>query len=90
MGFNLLAVKGNEALVITYWAIYVIARNESGEILAACTYPHYGVVDAFTTEVRACEQKVAFAQELGFRSIVTFGEYSSTYSSSIWNLGFKT
>ncbi|MBA0874185.1 hypothetical protein Goshw_013102 [Gossypium schwendimanii] len=48
----------------------VIARNESGEILAACTYPHYGVADAFTTEARVCEQKVAFAQELGFRSIV--------------------
>ncbi|MBA0877314.1 hypothetical protein Goshw_021957 [Gossypium schwendimanii] len=32
-----------------------IARNESGEILAACTYPHYCVADAFTADVWACE-----------------------------------
>ncbi|MBA0699365.1 hypothetical protein Goari_001009, partial [Gossypium aridum] len=55
IGFNLLNVKGKVALVITYSAICSIARNESGEILAACTYPHYCVADAFTADVWACE-----------------------------------
>lgn len=50
-----------------------IARNESGEILVAWTYPHYHVADAFTADVWACEQTLAFAHEPGFRSIFVGG-----------------
>ncbi|MBA0731259.1 hypothetical protein Golax_023064 [Gossypium laxum] len=52
----------------------VVARNENGEILAACTYPHFGVADAFIAEAQVCEQTMTFAQELGFRSIHVEGD----------------
>ncbi|PPD95600.1 hypothetical protein GOBAR_DD07354 [Gossypium barbadense] len=72
MGFNQLADKEKEVLVIAYWVIWHSwnrlvhdDRNENGEILAACTYPHFGVADAFIAEAHVCEQTMTFAQELG-------------------------
>ncbi|MBA0865046.1 hypothetical protein Goshw_008434 [Gossypium schwendimanii] len=45
-----------------------IARNDSGQIMGACTYPHIGIADAFIAEARACERAVIFAVEMGFRA----------------------
>ncbi|MBA0667408.1 hypothetical protein Goklo_000498 [Gossypium klotzschianum] len=52
----------------------VIARNEMGLIIGACTYPHFNIADAFVAEVRACEQAVRFAKELGFRRVQIEGD----------------
>ncbi|MBA0815699.1 hypothetical protein Gohar_000455 [Gossypium harknessii] len=52
----------------------VIARNEMGLIIGACTYPHFNIANAFVAEVRACEQAVRFAQELGFRRVQIEGD----------------
>ncbi|KAK5832069.1 hypothetical protein PVK06_015869 [Gossypium arboreum] len=46
-----------------------IARNDSGQIMGACTYLHIGIADAFIAEARACERKVIFAVEMGFRAV---------------------
>ncbi|MBA0688550.1 hypothetical protein Goari_006327, partial [Gossypium aridum] len=37
--------------------------------MGACTYPVIHVVDAFIAEVRACEQAVRFAINMGFRQV---------------------
>ncbi|KAL4280660.1 hypothetical protein GQ457_03G022750 [Hibiscus cannabinus] len=42
--------------------------------MAACTYPHMRVADAFMAEAMACEQAVTFAIELGFRSVQVEGD----------------
>ncbi|MBA0623776.1 hypothetical protein Godav_009218, partial [Gossypium davidsonii] len=46
-----------------------IARNDSGQIMGACTYPHIGIADAFIAEARACERADIFAVEMGFRAV---------------------
>lgn len=47
----------------------VIARNEDGLIMGACTYLHFNIVDAFVAEAWACKQPIRFAQEIDFRSV---------------------
>ncbi|KAK8654528.1 hypothetical protein V6N13_128491 [Hibiscus sabdariffa] len=57
----------------------VIARDSQGFILAAGTFPHTGIADAFTAEAVACERAVVFAQDLGFRSIIIEGDSLSVF-----------
>ncbi|MBA0871480.1 hypothetical protein Goshw_026292 [Gossypium schwendimanii] len=45
----------------------VLIKNSLGLIMAACTYPHYGIADAFVAKAQACEQAINFAVELGFK-----------------------
>lgn len=52
----------------------VIARNEEGLIMGACTYPHHNIGEAFVAEARACELAVKFAQDVGFRRIQVEGD----------------
>lgn len=52
----------------------VIARNEMGLIIGACTYPHFNIADAFVAEAQFYEQAVRFAQELGFHRIQIEGD----------------
>lgn len=47
----------------------LIARNEEGLIMGACTYNHADITNAFTAEAHACEKAVWFAQELRFRRV---------------------
>ncbi|KAK8510277.1 hypothetical protein V6N13_103869 [Hibiscus sabdariffa] len=42
--------------------------------MAACTFPHSAVADAFTAEALACETAVTFATDLGFRSVQVEGD----------------
>lgn len=51
-----------------------LTRNEFGEIMAACTYSHHGIANAFIAKARACEQAVVFAQDLGLRLIQVEGD----------------
>ncbi|KAK8686291.1 hypothetical protein V6N13_125318 [Hibiscus sabdariffa] len=57
----------------------VIARDSQDFILAAGTYPHTRIADAFTAEAVACERAVVFAQDLGFRSIIIEGDSLSVF-----------
>ncbi|KAL1165397.1 hypothetical protein V6Z11_A06G127400, partial [Gossypium hirsutum] len=43
----------------------VLARDEEGQFLEACTYPSSDVVDAVVAEARAYERAMLFAAELG-------------------------
>ncbi|KAK9005803.1 hypothetical protein V6N11_043223 [Hibiscus sabdariffa] len=52
----------------------IIAHDSQGLIMAACTYPHSRVADAFTAKAMACERAVIFAIDLGFRSIHVEGD----------------
>ncbi|KAL4361294.1 hypothetical protein GQ457_04G002860 [Hibiscus cannabinus] len=52
----------------------VVARDSQGLIMAACTYPHTGIADAFVAEAVACERAVMLAIDLGFRSIQIEGD----------------
>ncbi|KAL4310599.1 hypothetical protein GQ457_01G027790 [Hibiscus cannabinus] len=52
----------------------IVARDCQGFIVAACTYPHYGIGDAFIAEAVAYEKAVTFAFELGFRSVQVEGD----------------
>ncbi|MBA0779778.1 hypothetical protein Gotri_003984, partial [Gossypium trilobum] len=45
----------------------VLIKNSLGLIMAACTYPHYGIADAFVAKAQACEQAINFVVELGFK-----------------------
>ncbi|MBA0670465.1 hypothetical protein Goklo_025098, partial [Gossypium klotzschianum] len=42
--------------------------------MVACTYPHYGIVDAFVAEAQACEQAINFMVDLGFRLVQVEGD----------------
>ncbi|KAK5774842.1 hypothetical protein PVK06_042704 [Gossypium arboreum] len=52
----------------------VLIRNSLGLIMVACTYPHYGIVDAFVAKPQACVQAIDFAMELEFKSVQVEGE----------------
>ncbi|KAK8606864.1 hypothetical protein V6N13_052617 [Hibiscus sabdariffa] len=52
----------------------IVARNSQGLVLAACTFPHSAVADAFSAEALACESAVTFASDLGFRSVQVEGD----------------
>lgn len=52
----------------------VIARNEEGKIMGACSYPYSDAVDAFVAEARACGRALTFAIEMGFRKILIEGD----------------
>ncbi|KAK8508390.1 hypothetical protein V6N12_055226 [Hibiscus sabdariffa] len=65
-------------LSVSYWAIWVIARDSQGLIMAACTYPHTGIANSFASEAIACKRATMFAIDLGFRSVQIEG-----YSLSI-------
>ncbi|KAG8488379.1 hypothetical protein CXB51_016553 [Gossypium anomalum] len=45
--------------------VTILARNNEGQCLGACTYPFGDVVDAVVTKVRACEKAMLFAADLG-------------------------
>lgn len=45
--------------------VAVLARNDSGLIMGACTYPYVDVADAFVAEARACERALLFAIDMG-------------------------
>ncbi|MBA0808305.1 hypothetical protein Gohar_024056, partial [Gossypium harknessii] len=55
-----------------------IARNDSGQIMGACPYPHIGIADAFIAEARACERAIIFAVEMGFRAVQIEGDSLTT------------
>ncbi|KAK8558797.1 hypothetical protein V6N13_098433 [Hibiscus sabdariffa] len=52
----------------------IVARNSQGLVMAACTFPHSAVADAFTVEALACELAVTFATDLGFNSVQVEGD----------------
>ncbi|KAK8597361.1 hypothetical protein V6N13_001974 [Hibiscus sabdariffa] len=52
----------------------IVARDSHGFIMAACTYPHSRIADAFIAEAVACEKVVSFAIELGFCSVLIEGD----------------
>ncbi|KAK8479380.1 hypothetical protein V6N13_097741 [Hibiscus sabdariffa] len=52
----------------------VIARDSQGLIVAACSYPHLGVVDVFITEALAFKMVVSFTFDLGFRLVQFEGD----------------
>ncbi|KAL4312649.1 hypothetical protein GQ457_01G024910 [Hibiscus cannabinus] len=52
----------------------IVARNSQGLVMAACTFPHSAVADAFSAEAIACELAVNFASDLGFRSVQVEGD----------------
>ncbi|KAK9046609.1 hypothetical protein V6N11_052494 [Hibiscus sabdariffa] len=52
----------------------IIARNSRGLIMAACSFPHRNVVDAFVAEAYACKQAVCFAKDLGFTRVIIEGD----------------
>lgn len=47
----------------------IIARNESGQIMGACTYPHLDVANAFLAEACVCERAITFAEEMTFQDV---------------------
>ncbi|KAK8691504.1 hypothetical protein V6N13_075014 [Hibiscus sabdariffa] len=52
----------------------VVGRDSQGLLMAACTYPHTGIVDSFAAEAKACERAIIFAIDLGFRSVQVEGD----------------
>ncbi|MBA0696099.1 hypothetical protein Goari_002685 [Gossypium aridum] len=52
----------------------VLIKNSLGLIMAACTYPHYGIADAFVAKAQACEQAINFAVEIGFKLVQVEGD----------------
>lgn len=54
--------------------VAVLARNDMGLILGACTYPYTDVADAFVAEARACERALLFAIDMGFRLVILEGD----------------
>lgn len=52
----------------------VIARYEDGQIMGACSYPYFDVVDAFLVEEQECERALIFAYEMGFWRILVEGD----------------
>ncbi|KAK5812367.1 hypothetical protein PVK06_027796 [Gossypium arboreum] len=52
----------------------VLARNEVGLILGACTYPYVDVADAFVAEARACERALLFIIDMGFKMVLLEGD----------------
>ncbi|KAH1074832.1 hypothetical protein J1N35_027160 [Gossypium stocksii] len=73
-----------ELLSISVWALWykrnrlvndaVLAQDEDGQILGACTYSFLDVADTFVAEARACERALIFAQDMGFRRLVLEGD----------------
>ncbi|KAK8554116.1 hypothetical protein V6N13_073030 [Hibiscus sabdariffa] len=51
-----------------------IVRDTNGYIMAASTFPHSYVSDHEMVEVRACEQAVSLARNLGFRRVIFEGD----------------
>ncbi|KAK8649040.1 hypothetical protein V6N13_129778 [Hibiscus sabdariffa] len=52
----------------------VVGRDSQGLLMAACTYPHTGIVDSVAAEAKDCEMAVIFAIDLGFRSVQVEGD----------------
>ncbi|KAL4355028.1 hypothetical protein GQ457_06G021420 [Hibiscus cannabinus] len=52
----------------------VIGQNNRGMIMAACSFPHRDVVDAFAAEAYACKQAVLLAKDLGFLRAIIEGD----------------
>ncbi|KAK9035311.1 hypothetical protein V6N11_077353 [Hibiscus sabdariffa] len=52
----------------------IVARNFQGLVMAACTFSHSAVTDAFTAEALACETAVTFVSDLGFNSVQVEGD----------------
>ncbi|KAK9021246.1 hypothetical protein V6N11_011245 [Hibiscus sabdariffa] len=51
----------------------VIGRNNRGLIMAACSFPHRDVVDAFAADAYACKQAVLLVKDLGFLRVIIEG-----------------
>ncbi|KAA3481354.1 reverse transcriptase [Gossypium australe] len=54
--------------------VVVLACNEMGLIMGACTYPYAGIADAFVAEARVCERTLLFAIDIGFRMVILEGD----------------
>ncbi|KAA3472633.1 reverse transcriptase [Gossypium australe] len=52
----------------------VIARNNEGLVMVACTYPWDYTPDPITAEARACLQAIIMAEEMGFQEICVEGD----------------
>ncbi|KAK5836891.1 hypothetical protein PVK06_012696 [Gossypium arboreum] len=52
----------------------VLARDEEGQILGACTYPIADVANAFVAEARVCEWALYFVLDMGFRNLILEGD----------------
>ncbi|KAG8474149.1 hypothetical protein CXB51_033836 [Gossypium anomalum] len=63
----------------------VLARDEEGQILGACTYPIADVADAFVAEARACERALYFALDMGFRNLIVEGDSLTVIKKLISN-----
>ncbi|KAL4317824.1 hypothetical protein GQ457_18G004580 [Hibiscus cannabinus] len=52
----------------------VICRDSEGMVLAACSFPHARISDAFMVEALSCYKAVQFAQEIGFSKVLVEGD----------------
>ncbi|KAH1031060.1 hypothetical protein J1N35_043234 [Gossypium stocksii] len=56
----------------------VLARNNEGQFLGACTYSFGNVADVVVAETRACEKAMLFAVASGRRRIILEGDSLTT------------
>ncbi|KAK8546682.1 hypothetical protein V6N12_027456 [Hibiscus sabdariffa] len=88
------SVRESDALFMSPHTLSVKApeiwQAPGGMIMAACSTPHYHVVDAFVAEVLACLQAIVFAKELGFRRIVVEGDSLSVIKKVNCNIADKS
>ncbi|KAL4352590.1 hypothetical protein GQ457_06G017540 [Hibiscus cannabinus] len=75
--FPLIVTQSNSILMHLSIVSGNIAHDSRGLIVAACTYPHSGVTDAFIAEAVACEKATNFSIDLGFRSVHVEGDSPS-------------
>ncbi|KAK5835945.1 hypothetical protein PVK06_011669 [Gossypium arboreum] len=60
----------------------VIARNNEGLVMAACTFPWENISDPVMAEARACLQAITMAKEISFQDICIEGDALTV----IWKL----
>lgn len=58
--------------------VAVLATNNEGQFMGACTYPYGDVLDAVVAEARVCERALLFAVELGWTRIQLEGDSLTT------------
>ncbi|XP_017625048.2 uncharacterized protein LOC108468690 [Gossypium arboreum] len=58
--------------------VAVLATNNEGQFMGACTYPYGDVLDAVVAEARVCERALLFAVELGWTRILLEGDSLTT------------
>lgn len=60
----------------------VIAKNDDGQIIGACSYLYFSVVDVFIVTALACERTLIFAIEIGFSKNLDWRGFSSGHQNA--------